>query len=297
MQDVSVTIRSDAGQGSGVIVTRLLKDGDKEVNVNFVWTAAHVVNGLRQVRDVIDPKTGISRKAIEFKDASIVKELTEDGRRVGEIKMEAKVIKFSDPENGEDLALLMIRKMNFVNANTVFHLDKPDIIPIGTGLYHVGSLMGQVGSNSMTSGIMSQIGRVLDLGSGGGRVFDQTTATAFPGSSGGGVFIADMEDHKGQYCGMLVRGGGETFNFIVPIRRMKSWAKRVGVEWALDDSCKDKPTLDIINGGKWTIEDSGVSWSSVAEKAAANKKYGIHYLLGDVKSAEPRFLELFRSDK
>ena len=84
MQDVSVTIRADYGQGSGVIVTREIKDGDKNITVNFVWTAAHVVDNLRHVRQIIDPKTGQSKNVIEFKDAAIVKELVEDGRRVGE---------------------------------------------------------------------------------------------------------------------------------------------------------------------------------------------------------------------
>ncbi|HAT67623.1 MAG TPA: hypothetical protein DCS66_24005, partial [Flavobacteriaceae bacterium] len=60
-----------------------------------------------------------------------------------------------------------------------------------TELYHVGSLLGQTGSNSMTRGIVSQVGRVLNLGSGDGTVFDQTTVTAFPGSSGGGVFLSE----------------------------------------------------------------------------------------------------------
>lgn len=290
LQDVSVTIRSDYGQGSGVIVTRELQSGDKKVKVNFVWTAGHVVDGLRQVRTVIDPKSGATRQVIEFKDASIVKELVEDGRRVGETKMDAKVLKFSDADNGEDLALLMVRKTDFISANTVFHLNEPGIVPIGTQLFHCGSLLGQFGSNSMTTGIMSQVGRVLDLGGSGGKVFDQTTATAFPGSSGGGVFIAEDGKHRGQYCGMLVRGAGETFNLIVPVRRMKEWARRVGVEWALDCS-KPAPSLESINDGKWTVEDSGVVWAEKADKAATNKKFGLHFLLGDPKATKPTFLE------
>jgi len=92
LQDVSVTINSGAGEGSGVIVTRELKDGDKKVLVNFVWTAAHVVDNLRSVRTVIDSKTGVSKKIVEFRDAYIIKELVEKGRRVGELKMDARIL-------------------------------------------------------------------------------------------------------------------------------------------------------------------------------------------------------------
>ena len=236
LQDVSVTVKSGFGEGSGVIVTRavpLTTTGESTVNVNFVWTAAHVVDGLRSVRTII--KDGRSVKVVEFKDAQIVQELVEDGRRVGEFKMEAKVIKYSDSENGEDLALLMIRKKGFIDKSVTFFKAESKPVPIGTELYHVGSLLGQTGSNSMTRGICSQVGRVLDLGSGGGVIFDQTTVTAFPGSSGGGVFLSERSGKAaGQYVGMLVRGAGETFNLIVPIRRMRAYAEKEGILWAID---------------------------------------------------------------
>jgi hypothetical protein len=254
LQDVSVTVKTSGGEGSGVIVTRVvplttLPPGHLgkplTVKVNFVWTAAHVVDGLRSVRKVI--KDGQSRKIIEFKDAQIVQELVEDGRRVGEMKMEAKVIKYSDSENGEDLALLMIRKKGFIDKSATFYKAEGKPVPIGTELYHVGSLLGQTGSNSMTRGICSQVGRVLDLGNGSGVVFDQTTVTAFPGSSGGGVFLSERSgDKAGQYVGMLVRGAGETFNLIVPIRRMRAYAKKEGILWAIDIDYPT-PTLKEIS--------------------------------------------------
>ena len=238
LQDVSVTVKSGFGEGSGVIVTREVEVAPNvKQKVNFVWTAAHVVDGLRSVR--VEIKNGKPQTVIEFKDAQIVKELVEDGRRVGEIKMEAKVIKYSDAENGEDLALLMVRKKGFIDKSVTFYKADGKPVSIGTELYHVGSLLGQVGSNSMTRGICSQVGRVLDIGSGDGVVFDQTTVTAFPGSSGGGVFLSERSGEKaGHYMGMLVRGAGETFNLIVPVRRMRKYAKEEGVLWAIDTDVK-----------------------------------------------------------
>ncbi len=123
--------------------------------------------------------------------------------------------------------MLRIRKLNFVTDSVVFHLGK-EIPPLGQDLLHVGSLLGQFGANSMTSGIMSQHGRVLkDLNK---HIFDQTTCTAFPGSSGGGVYL--KSDAK--YIGMLVRGAGEGFNLVVPIRRMVEFCEEHKIMWALD---------------------------------------------------------------
>ena len=247
LQDVSVTVKAAGGEGSGVIVTREVEiSPNVKQKVNFVWTAAHVVDSLRSVRVVI--KDGKPQTIVEFKDAQIVKELVEDGRRVGEIKMEAKVIKYSDAENGEDLALLMVRKKGFIDKTVTFYKSAGKPVAIGTELYHVGSLLGQVGSNSMTRGICSQVGRVLDLGNSDGVVFDQTTVTAFPGSSGGGVFLSERSGEKsGQYMGMLVRGAGETFNLIVPVRRMRKYAKKEGILWAIDTDVKTPSINDIRN--------------------------------------------------
>jgi len=241
LQDISVTIKAGNSEGSGVIISRNVlktKDSKDSIRVNFVWTCAHVVDGLRSTRMVIDGE-GKNKTVIEFKDAQVVKELVEDGRKVGELKMDAKVILYSDATDGEDLALLLVRKVGFVDQNTEFFLEDRNV-EIGEPLLHVGSLLGQAGANSMTNGIMSQVGRVLNIGSGDGTVFDQTTVTAFPGSSGGGVFMND-----GQYVGMLVRGSGETFNLIVPVRRMIKWTKKRDIEWAIDTT-KPVPTVEDI---------------------------------------------------
>jgi hypothetical protein len=243
LQDISVTIRAEGdykkSEGSGVLITREI-EGEK---VTFVWTCGHVVDDLRNVRTVI--VDGNPKKLIEFDDVQIIKELVEGGRRVGEIKMDAIVVKYSDAGDGEDLALLMVRAKDYGKGNADFYLSNKDpIIPIGTQLFHVGSLLGQMGANSMTSGIVSQIGRIH------GKVeFDQTTVTAFPGSSGGGVYLQD-----GRYVGMLVRGAGEQFNLMVPIRRMKKWAIANDLLWALDPE-EEMPSWKDIK--KISVEDSG----------------------------------------
>ncbi len=99
LQEISVNVKAGytAGytEGSGVVKTRPI--GGKQVN--FVWTAAHLLDGLRQVREVIDPKTGTKRQFVSFKDAQVVKELVEDGRRGSELKMDAAVTALDDVTN------------------------------------------------------------------------------------------------------------------------------------------------------------------------------------------------------
>jgi hypothetical protein len=266
LQDISVTIVSKGqggGEGSGVIKTRVMADGTK---VNFVWTAAHVVDNLRTTRTVIDGKSGSTKVVVEFADALVVKSLVEDGRLVGKTEFLAEVIRYSSEE---DLALLRIRKSNFIDCSAKFYLEvkdgKPVIPAIGTKLLHVGSLLGQMGSNSMTEGIMSQHGRLINK-----VIFDQTTVAAFPGSSGGGVYLAD-----GRLVGLVLRGAGETFNLIAPVRRLQEWSKKASVEWAVDNSVK-MPTEDELR--KLPVEDNGVtfSYSARAEAIPAPKPESAH---------------------
>ena len=104
LQQVCVTIKAGDAQGSGTLVTR--KVG--EDTVSFVWTAAHVVEGLRTTRTVVTPQ-GTSKILVEYRDAEIVQERQQNGRRVGEVKYDCKIVKVSDADYGEDLALLMVR--------------------------------------------------------------------------------------------------------------------------------------------------------------------------------------------
>jgi len=216
---VKYDIAKGTAQGSGTLVTR----GD----TTYVLTCAHVVEGLRSERTVTDPASGSKKTIIEFKDAKIVREYRESGRSVGRIELDCEVIRYSDADDGEDLALLRVRKKGFSKVSARFWLDK-GIPPLLTKLVHCGSLHGQVGSNSLTTGVLSQVGRLHE-----GVVYDQTTVPAMPGSSGGLVVT-----EKGLYVGMILRGSGETFNLIAPIRRIKKWADRVGVGFILDPAQK-----------------------------------------------------------
>lgn len=238
LQEISVTVGTDRGTGSGVVFTRTAADGSI---VNYVWTAAHVVGSLRTERKVIT-SDGSEKTVVEFADAKVIKGLYQDSRTIGKLEISAEVIKYSDADDGEDLALLRIRKSGFITDSVAFYLDKA-VPSIGTSLLHVGSLLGEMGANSMTTGIISQDGRLIN-----NKVFMQSSCPAFPGSSGGGIFLAS----DGRYVGMLTRGAGETFTFVVPVRRILAFAKRAKVEWAVDSQIALPSNDDLA---KIAIED------------------------------------------
>ena len=234
LQRVSVTIKAGDAQGSGTLVTRQIG----EDTVTFVWTAAHVVDGLRTTRTVVTPQ-GTSKILVEYRDAEIVQERQQDGRRVGEVKYDCKIVKVSDADYGEDLAVLMVRCKGAypLSACAKFHPDINYIPPIGVDLSHCGSLLGQFGANSYTTGVLSQTGRTLAMKGANVKVFDQVTAVAFPGSSGGGMFLKA----NGEYIGMLTQGVMKLqgFNFIVPVRRIHAWAKAAEDRVGHRPQCRD----------------------------------------------------------
>ena len=92
---------------------------------------------------------------------------------------------------------------------------------------------------------MSQTGRTLPMKGANVKVFDQVTAVAFPGSSGGGMYLKE----SGEYIGMLTQGVMQLqgFNFIVPVRRIHAWAKDAKIEWAINPDVP-MPTLEGDRG-------------------------------------------------
>lgn len=263
LQDAAVTVRAGPYSGSGVMV----QTSDGQV---WIWTAAHVIAPLRRTHSV--EAEGGKRTRLDFDDAKIQrfhKDKTE-GRIVSSFTADAEVIRYSNSDNGHDLCLLRLRDKDFKpEASAKFYLDK-ETPSIGEDLYHCGSLLGPIGSNSLTSGIMSQHGRVFD-----GKIYDQTTATSFPGSSGGIVCLKS----DGRYVGMLVMGAGEGFGLIVPVRRMQKWAKEVGVEFAMDPTVK-VPTDEELR--KKPIDDNSPTPKSVedAHKAVKDRTdFGLKFMV------------------
>lgn len=258
IQETSVNVKSGRSEGSGNLITREFDVDGKKEQVTFVLTAGHVVDDLRRTRETVD-SDGNKKTVVEFDDAAIVREFRQNGRRVGETKLDCKVVKYSNADHGEDLAVLMVRKWSYSSATTEFFLEKNPPV-VGTPLWHCGSLLGQMGANSVTTGVMSQIGRVYE-----NKTYDQSTVCAFPGSSGGGVFL--VKEKKPVYVGMVVRGAGETFNLIVPVRRIVKWCKVNNMQWLVNPAVKPPKMVDLL---KMTI-DSEFSESQTSRIDAGAK--------------------------
>ena len=216
LQAVSVLVKIHGGSGSGTLVTRQVGD----VTKTYVWTAGHVVR-----EEMKKDKSG----KVTFSNVTIYQEFRHKGKSIGKSEVQAKVIAYSDPETGEDLALLEILQDNFrpLTISAKFDLTA-EVQDIGTKLVHVGCTQGLY--NSVSYGVISQTD--IDLLK-TGKMFEQTSTMAYPGSSGGGMYLED-----GTYIGMLTRGGGAGLNFIVPMRRILPWAKSMNCEWALDPKVK-----------------------------------------------------------
>ena len=226
-----------------------------EDTVTFIWTAAHVVDGLRTTRTVVTPQ-GTPRILVEYRDAEIVQERQQDGRRVGEVKYDCKVIKVSDADYGEDLALLdgPLQGAYPLNVCAKFHKDPNYIPPIGVELSHCGSLLGQFGANSYTTGVLSQTGRTLadegcqrqGLRSGDGRCLPRLVRRRH-------VPEGQRRVHRDVTQGVMKLQG---FNFIVPVRRIHAWSKAAKIEWAIDPAVP-MPSLKEIDA--IPVEDAGQS--------------------------------------
>lgn len=217
LKAVAVTVQANGGTGSGIVIVR----GD----VVYVLTAGHVVDGNKKVIKEEGKPT-----KVEWEDVVVYQKDVTEGRVVGQVSYDAEVIRYSDAEHGEDLAVLKIRKPKAFATGMKFYLGK-QIPPVGTELYHVGSPHGDIGANCIIPGFVSQHGRILYH-----KIFDILTCNAHPGSSGGAVTLKD-----GRYMGMVLRGSNGGFILIAPIRRIKDWTDRVGMEFLLD-STKPVPT-------------------------------------------------------
>jgi S1-C subfamily serine protease len=216
-------IRAAEAHGSGVVVLR----GDKA----FIWTADHVIRGLRHERTAKDAATGRPVAWVEYAPA----EVYPDG---AETPLRAEVVRCSD---AEDLALLRVVGPHPFRASAEFVAgDAPP--EVGSMARHVGSFLGPPGRSSYSEGVVSAVDRTAF----GDRPVDQVDCVILPGSSGGGVY-----DERGRCLGladMIAVGGGvwqENFGLIVPARRMRAWAVRAGVAFAVDPAAAVPDLADL----------------------------------------------------
>jgi hypothetical protein len=223
LQESSVTVVAENGNTTAYGSGTLTNVGGE----SYVVTCAHTFRCVRLAED-------------KFLPVTVFTDNYQNGRVTSRTNYTADIIRISPP-GAEDLALLHVRQKNAAK-HTINYIKADSLPELGTEVYHVGSLFGIRNPNSLTSGIYCQYDRKGD-----NTYFDQISATAAPGSSGGGVF----EKSTGDCLGILTQAtiDCETINFIVPMRRVHPWAKRVGISFIFNKDVSPIP-IEVIKQGK-----------------------------------------------
>jgi len=157
----------------------------------YVWTAAHVVAEA-------ETDNGFLPVEVSFMTGETVS---------GEVL---------EVDYGEDIALLVIPNRTYPHT-AVWTTNG---ISVGDAVWHAGCPLGEVGRNTVTSGVVSYVGRqFLDT------TWDQVSSPVHGGSSGGGIF-----DAQGRCIGIVSRASQSgTFVLIVPSWRVQRFAQAHGI--------------------------------------------------------------------
>ena len=230
----SVSIDNAFGGCSGVVFTR--KDSTCLNDVSFVWTAGHLVHNTREIALQLFSLESINEKVPGLLNVvAVVHYQTKNSRIISTNTQIGTVIKYSHPStNGIDIALIRLRNPIPTTKSTVFYLGD-DTPQLGDDVFTIGSPYGLYGTAS--KGIYSFIGRIDSEGA----EYDQTTMPVFPGSSGSGVFLSN-----GKCVGFVIALKHPTLNFILPIRKVKEWAVRENVMWALDENYPMPSDIELM---------------------------------------------------
>jgi hypothetical protein len=200
IQHESVTVMAPKETGSGTLIHKKDKD--------YVLTCAHTLENA--------DLTGKTYNVTVYQDIYV------DGEFHHRNQTTAKVLRYSPNNTGRDLAILELDKQFGYTAKFYREFRIPTV---GTPIYHCGSFRGAIGHNCVAEGIISFNGRYD-----GKYLFDNCALHFYPGSSGGGIFLKD-----GRYIGMLTRGWGTGFAFMIPIREIYKWLDSEKLLWLLDN--------------------------------------------------------------
>lgn len=197
LQNMSVTVKTDKGTGSGTI----FYSKDKM----YVLTAGHVVC------DSLEVNKGL---------CEVERTIFSKGKEIGSYTRKAKLVAISMPEEkgGIDLALLEVKGGKDERSGSVFLED--NILEVGDKIHHIGSLYGDI-TNSYITGTISRMDyNIPDFTD---STFNVANLNGRPGSSGGGVFLE--KDGVFKYCGMVVRGDNGGCMLLKPVEVIKKWLK------------------------------------------------------------------------
>ncbi len=243
LQEISMMV-SSGGCGSTIFITR------KRHNeyIHFAWTAAHVVANTEKVRQVLAPDGSI-KYDIYYEDVELVNAIKMYGREVGEVRWLAQVIRYSNREHGQDIALLQLYPKNLTTKSAHFN-TKTDIPQPGEPIFHVGSIRGLSGINSVSNGYIAALGRLRERQ----RILDQADIIACPGCSGGGLYLKS----NSQCIGIVIEKNRSDDGVVYyrPTRELRKWAIKNKCLWALDHRVR-LPNDDTIR--RTPVSEHGIT--------------------------------------
>ncbi len=209
-----VSIKFDGSWGSGAF--RVTRDGQV-----WVWTCGHIINEARHEVTNAD-----GTETVTFDHVLVRRVLTHDGVCTGTVDLMTEVIRFS---NEQDLALLRVIDKNFKPPQSMRFYMEPRAPPIGSHLMHAGA-PDEDSRLILTTGILVQHHSLVPHFP---LFYDMMTVPIIPGCSGGPVVMAN----DGRCVGIFViyRRTG-TWTWMVPVRRMHTWALDNGIAFTMDDN-------------------------------------------------------------
>ena len=185
LQNSTVVVKTPTGHGSGFLFTRTTESGKA---VQLIWTAAHVVEKIRENRG----------------PCPLITIIQED--RIGL----AKILRYGDSQNGPDCAVLLVIVGNFPNSDLEFF--KHQSIKVGQDITHCGTPYSlEDNKQIVTFGTIAFVGRSFRWDdTSRKRIFDQCDINAGPGSSGGPV----CDKQTGKILGLVIIRTGPHLVFI-----------------------------------------------------------------------------------
>jgi len=234
---ISYTTAAGSVYGSGV---SFIND-----DIEFVWTAGHVVESAEKIETIVDPQTGESKVISSFDNVKVIKYIYNDEEKVGELIVFAEVIRYSDAVNGYDLALLKT-KHKITKRGTEFF---EEVVNVGQEVYFIGSPMGPPGYNSYITGMVAANKRGVSGFNHNTNTpivnLDQYNLAITGGASGGPVF--DLKSNR--LMGLVVRAGTSqpSIAWAVPSKVIIKFAKENDCEWAITNKVKVPDNFRLRN--------------------------------------------------
>jgi hypothetical protein len=175
----------------------------------FIWTAGHVVTAA---------KVGDSWGKVVLCDRQ------KAGEGYNDDIQEAKILRvsFKEDDTTEDLALLTIETQRYKKSSKF--LDSETHYPrLGDKLLLAGCTNGPFCGVFITEGTLGKNDIKI-----GNFFYDYCSIPGGKGSSGGPV-----TDRHGNVVGALMAGYGECHGYFTPSKRIRAWAEKMNVQYAL----------------------------------------------------------------